>query len=458
MDIVLSGVCMKEYDFVFVYEGKNRELESVCLMACELEQRGYSVKILQTWKSMFWKNRAVVARVTIGHALYSTKTLHYIMSFVRECQKFVNMQWEQVFTNGDKEYDVTAQSSSVGVSGSACEACHFSWGSETNKRLTSLYNVSEKKTRVIGNVSLDFLLPQFDEFYMKREELCKRYDFPRNKKICLFISSFSYSGLPNSILNSDLYQNQSMDVDEFVTISVNSQKYVLNWFERFLEQNDEYIVVYRPHPAENDNIRLKQMERKYTNFYVISELSIKQWIKCTEKIFTWYSTAALEVYAAGKKCSILRPVDIPYKMDIELYNNGNYLKTYEQFEAVLLGEKECSIPIENIKRLCYINTSEPAYIRACNYLEEIYHNEIYNMNLVYEEDWSLVHRIKYNICGLVKKRKIILKILRKLFPKKFSDSRFNGCLYNLKMYKNNYATRGEIKRLKIKIKNCIKNR
>ena len=38
---------MRKYDFLFLYEVKNRELESLCLLKYELERRGYSVAIVQ---------------------------------------------------------------------------------------------------------------------------------------------------------------------------------------------------------------------------------------------------------------------------------------------------------------------------------------------------------------------------------------------------------------------------
>ena len=35
---------MKKVDFLFIYEVKNRELENICLLAAELEKRGFERK------------------------------------------------------------------------------------------------------------------------------------------------------------------------------------------------------------------------------------------------------------------------------------------------------------------------------------------------------------------------------------------------------------------------------
>ena len=39
----------KHVDFLFVYEVKARELENICLLACELERRGYTTAIVNSW-------------------------------------------------------------------------------------------------------------------------------------------------------------------------------------------------------------------------------------------------------------------------------------------------------------------------------------------------------------------------------------------------------------------------
>ena len=439
---------MKTYDFVFVYEGKNRELESVCLLACELEKRGYSVKIIETWWSIFHYIRPVNAIVTVGHALYSSATLNYLMSFVNGCQKFVNMQWEQIFTNGDIEYDVVDKNSSVGVSGIACKACHLSWGQINFDRLINKYGVNPSHARIVGNITLDFLRPEFDGFYTKREKLLQRYNISDNAEVFLFISSFAYAGLPDSILNSDLYQNQSMDANEFARISVDSQKIVLDWFERFLRENDTSIIVYRPHPAENDNLRLKEMEKKYHNFYVIGDLSVKQWIAISDKIYTWYSSAITEVYVAKKNCGILRPIEIPYESELEIYNQATFIESYEQFCESISQEKLFPVDVEKLKQFYYIDDNIPAYIKACDYLETIYKGEHFNMNLKYDSSISTLRRIGHSVYMNMLKYKCSRDIILTLFPrrkKRFDMAEFQ---YNIKMCNANYASNKEIQKIK----------
>lgn len=447
---------MKTYDFTFVYEVKNRELENMCLIAYELERRGYTVKFVETWDSIFHSKPPISTRVTVGFAMYTSQTLNFIKSFVRDCNKFVNMQWEQIFSNADASSEEQKNGSVTrGITGKALEACHMSWGKVNYERLRNIYGVPEENVRIVGHTALDFLRPEFNEYYLKKDELFKRYSIPTGKKVCLFISSFAYSGLPESMLQSELYQNQSRDVNEFVRISVKTQDIVLDWIEKLLASQEDYIFVYRPHPAENDNDRLKEMVNKYENFYLIGELSIKQWIKCVDKIYTWFSTAIAEVYGAGKNCEILRPIQIPFDSDVEIYNGARYLTSYEEFCRSLEVDNGFPILTECFQRYYYTDKNIPAYVKVCDFLEDIYSNDKYKIEVEYEKPLSLIRRIRYNVYVNLIRCKKIRKIIHFLFQKKKEEFNEEEFLYSVKMSKANHTSDREIIRIKNKIRRCL---
>ena len=124
----------KLYDYLFVYEVKNRELENVLLLKAELEYRGYSVAIVESWSQRFHLTPPINARVIVSFALYSTYTVEYMASFAKKCDKIVNLQWEQVLTNGDANKHHICDNNSVGVTGLARNGCHISWGENNYNR------------------------------------------------------------------------------------------------------------------------------------------------------------------------------------------------------------------------------------------------------------------------------------------------------------------------------------
>ncbi len=101
-----------------------------------------------------------------------------------------------------------------------------------------------------------------------------------------------------------------MEISKTKEISQKSQNEIVDWFLKYLNENPNKAIIYRPHPTEFLNNKLVELSEKIDNFYFISEGSIKPWIKKCDKIYTWFSTAVGEVYAANKPCYIkTRKVD-----------------------------------------------------------------------------------------------------------------------------------------------------
>ena len=386
----------KEYDFTFVYEIKNRELDNVLLLKCELERRGHSVNILETWSEECHKSIPSKSKVLVSFALHDNKTIKYVSQFVRGCTKFVNMQWEQVFTNGDRLQNKN-DAGTTGVYGDAKKGFHICWGENSFHELTTKFDVETTHAGITGNVSLDFLRPEFHSFYTPKEELFAKYGLDPNRQTYLFISSFSYGELPDSILNSELYQNQGFDVSEFRNISICSQKSILDWIELELLKRPEITMVYRPHPAESNIARLKNMEDRYTNFRVIGELSIKQWIITVDKIYTWWSTSIAEVFMSGKGCSILRPFEIPYLSELELYNGASFISDYNQFSNSYTLSNSFPLSNERMQFYYYSEPRTPAYLKVADALEEVLNNDDFIVHGYENEDKNDVFIFLYNI-------------------------------------------------------------
>ena len=157
-------------DFLFVYEIKNRELDSICLIRAELENRGYTVQFVETWQERFWRTKPVSARVTVGFALYSDETLSFISSFSVGCKRFVNLQWEQLRSESELQKKDAARN----IRGLSKKAYHISWGYRNREWLSKQCGIEEKNICLAGNVALDFCRPEFRDYYLSREQLNQR--------------------------------------------------------------------------------------------------------------------------------------------------------------------------------------------------------------------------------------------------------------------------------------------
>lgn len=362
-------------DFLILYEVKNREFENVCLIKNELERRGYKVLIRNTW-NFTDKLSKIDAEVVLTPWLYNTSSVYFVATCVKKLRKVVNLQWEQVHTNIDED----SKKSIYNIRGCAKNGIHFSWGTKNRNRLVNECKIDSKNVKIVGNITLDFFRQEFKKYFLSKEELLSKYNLPTSKRILLFISSFAYVNLPEEVLEKTKKKLAS-DVKEFVDISINSQMIILKWIETYLEQNQDVLFIYRPHPAEIENSSLKKLEKCYYNFRVIGEMSIKQWIVWSDNIFTWYSTSAMEVLAANKPLNILRPIKIPKDRELTIANKATTINTYDEFvNATITTQNKFPLSVKTLSKYYEVDKETPVYIKVSDELEGIHKNNVYKIN------------------------------------------------------------------------------
>lgn len=441
---------MKNIDFLFVYEVKSRELENIVLLKYELEKRGYTIELINTWDYLDKKVPKFKAKVVIPFALYNDGTFKFISTYIEKIDKLVNLYWEQVGSNRE-ETDQTALFFLEGIAKQAVNVC---WGNKTYTRLSKSCGIREENLILAGHLSLDFLRKELVDYYDSKEILFSKYNIPMDKKICLFISSFSYVNLPETISNQINDENYS--VENFIKISVNSQKKIIDWIARYLEQYKDTIFIYRPHPAESSNIELLKMAQKYKNFRVISELSVKQWILVSDIVYNWYSTSIAEIYAAKKPCYILRPIEMPKEMDLGIFSNAEFITKYTEFEkSTVSNQYYFPVKKEKIEEYYYMDDKEAAYIKICNKLEEVYKSDRYKLErLNKNQKLTVKNKIRLKLSKLPGGKKIVAVIEKNIYNRKSSFSE-DMQSYMIEMSGKNKATKEEIENIAQKFKELL---
>ena len=359
---------MRKYAFLFLYEVKNRELESLCLLKYELERRGYSVAIVQVLHHLHrtWLCLPYSATILVTFALYNDDRIRAFSGFCRDFKCIVNLQWEQIYRNRDESDLDTLHH----IKGSACNMIHIAWGPFTADKLIDLCGISTSNVVKAGHIAMDFTKPKFHGYYMDREMLLRQYDISADKKILLFISSFSYVDIPKSILESESYQQVGISLMDFSQLSVLSQSTLFQWLRDILPRHPECIFIYRPHPVEIGSAMLAEMEDSLPNFHVIRDFSVKQWISAADKIYTWYSTAAADAYFCGKNFDILRPVPLPYDMELVLYNGCHFITEPQDFDrSIDCPEAGAPIKEETFDRFYGYGKESYTYITISDALE-----------------------------------------------------------------------------------------
>ena len=408
-------------DFLFLYELKNRELENICLLKYELEKRGYSVGLINTWQYLGEKKPRINAQVMLSFALYNDKVYGFVSGYCNKYQKIINLQWEQIGTIND----VNNPDSCFYIKGIPQKAVHLAWGKATKDRLVSC-GIDGKNIKITGHVGMDFLHEKLLPYYLPKDELFSQYNIPLDKKVCFFISSFASTatldnedtGRESANLLSKEYA--TINFDDFMSISTVSQERIIKWIEKVLDERDDLIFIYRPHPAEYISDELKNRISEARKFFVISEHSVKQWIITSDTIFTWYSTSLAEVYFAKKNCHILRPVEIPIEMELEIYKNAEFITTYNDFVSVIDSDSS-SFPVSEVNIHYYYSQDDScSYMKICDVFEEVLKDRSINVPLPKKAPLTI----------LIKQKLITTRIMK--WCTNLLRHRFNyfACLYN----------------------------
>ena len=447
---------MKRYDVLLTYEIKNREIENICLLKYELERRGYSVGICMQYNTFFEVPEPIEAEVVVIPGYYRPRAIFYTSSHLVKTKKIVNLRWEQVATN-EEENDIGTLCS---IKKWGYDAVHIAWGIHAVEKMVKEWGVPPKNVKLTGHIGLDFLRGNLCNYFENKESILKKYNVPINKRINLFISSLVFGTYPAYVIKNSTVNKDPNFNNKRVQESVETQKTLLSWFEKVLEEYKEDVIIYRPHPEEKNNTILKNLAAKQPRFFVISEESVKQWILVSDKIYTWLSTSVAEVYSAGKGCSILRPIEVAYENDMCIYNGAEFIDNYETFKKEFEQKHQTfSLKEEMIKKHYYINENKYSYELVCDVIEDVYKNEKYLLKKPLDNPFSgliNIERIKNWIKRIISKSKVCNMIYnKKLFPNSKFRYFLDDVIYVREKIKKNYVTPDEINNIIKKIDLCM---
>lgn len=361
--------------FVLFFEDIQRELQNAYLLKAELERRGHKLYICDMFYMLNKSGEKInfVPDAVLTPYLYEDHHLEYFkLLFNDKLKRIVNLQYEQILTNRHNElgYHIPNNLNK--------NAIHLCWGDKW-KNIMIRNGVPKENCIVTGSLNIDMDRDRFSKIYKTREEMAKEHSLDHNKKWVLFISSFSAVNLTDQRIKYNSDRLGKEEVLERINVDTNSRNIVLKWIEEYINQNDFCEFIYRPHPGEeiNDEIMNNYM-KKYSNFHIIRNDSVRSWIKVCDKINTWATTSIVDVYFMKKNCSILRPIPIAEWMHNGLTDEGKFITNYDGFEKFNNSKEIDEFPIDEklILENFYIDENKYAYEIICDLLEDIVNNDV----------------------------------------------------------------------------------
>lgn len=368
---------IEELDFLFIYEHKVRELENLCLLKYELDRRGYKVKIIHIEDAEALKAMRPIyhTKVVVTMACYQNSSIEWHTKNFVKFDKLIDMQWENIVFPMD-EKDEKAYKNYSGV---AKEVVRISWGEMNRKRMLEVAKMDPKKVKLIGHVGMDFLREELRGYYRSREDVLERYGIPADKKIFLFISPYFSDHHTEDYLVEMCRRFGEGWRYYYQDCMLPSKKIILDWMSRICAQRPDVVFVYRPHPGE-ESAQAEEMKKKYPNFKVIGELSVKQWILISDKIYTGNSSTFVEAYFGKKMCYLLFPVAVPADYELAFLKNADKISEYGDFEKTT-HDDDRPFPVSEqlIDEVYTIDWDKPSYVKFADMAEEVIRNPYYNL-------------------------------------------------------------------------------
>ncbi len=367
---------MQELDFLFIYEHKVRELENLCLLKYELDKRGYKTKIMhiEDEEALTAMRPIYHAKVVVMMACYQNLSIVWHTKRFVKFDKIIDMQWENIVFPMDEKNEKAFKS----YSGVAKDVVRVSWGKMNQKRMLEVVKMDPKKSKLVGHVGMDFLRDELRGYYLSKEEFLKDYGIPADKKIFLFISPYFSDFHTEEYLVEMCKRFGEGWRDYYKRCMLPSKQIVLEWIKRACEERDDIVFVYRPHPGEESPIAT-EMEKTLSNFRVIGEKSVKQWILVSDKIYTGNSSTFVEAYFAKKMCYILFPIPVPKDYELFFFENAFTIKDRKQF--VESTNEDCTMPFpvseELIDEVYSVDWDKPSFMKFADMAEEVINDPYY---------------------------------------------------------------------------------
>lgn len=428
----------EKLDFLFLVEIPAREEKSYYLLCEELRRRGYSAEYLMPEE---WSYRRISSevKVVIGNSLLGAGTVgEWVYATVGKIDRVVAMRWEQIppKTKLESTYMWKDKRDMCKTSKTINYMC---WGKDFYEQSHEA-GKDYKYLHLVGPVHMDFLRPAFRNSFIERKTLLNKYNIGVGKKILFFAASFCAVNYRKAEIDMSLRVRGKEKTDEKIKFDQETQKIVLDWFERFLEVHNDWVIIYRPHPELQESKLLYEFAKQHNSFHIIRDYTVQQWIVISDVVAMVNSTVIADALLAQIPTVILRPLEIPSFMDSMTYEDMDLIVDYDNFEKKVIHKEGNAIA--NIKKY-YDFSDTPSYVRICDAFEKIYNSSEYN--LIWDEQ-DMAEIVEGANKALERTRKSDKKNLFKLLLKRYLRRTRGGAFISKKILKS-YGYREEYNKI-----------
>lgn len=335
----------KEVDVIFFVEHKDRELESIKLIAEKLRSEGKSSLILSVYFHVhylyLYKAKTFVFPYLINQNDWPVSLVYKMYGDTAE---YINMNWEQLISKVNEEYkkpqdDFVKQ-----------KVKHIAWNSHFRDYLVR-YGVDESNIAITGNLSNEILFNLLDKKNEWRSNLAQEFELDTNKKWLFMPMNYGWAFSTNSLINAKIKKGYPEKTAwEYREYSQKCLKQFIYFIEKLSKEFD-YEIIIRPHPSitEDDYKKVFNETIGYIpkNIYLNKAHSIREWIVASDVVGSSWSTSVWDAYNVGKPVFLFTPYKRPEWLDV--WWNDEIVNLESEYSEIVLSIKNYDIKSDSVQ-------------------------------------------------------------------------------------------------------------
>tara|TARA_B100000686_G_C16778174_1_gene969985 strand:+ start:148 stop:1476 length:1329 start_codon:yes stop_codon:yes gene_type:complete len=343
-----------KYSIVILIEHKAREFAVACIIKMLLETRyNYSVYIKSTRDRS--NINSIRPQIVLTPFFRTLNSIVFPFIYTWSDAKIINLNYEQIF----RPHQLTFRKPTSEFVKN--EVIHLTW-SENYKQFLIDNGVNDQNIFVNGNLQYQLYKPPYNNLFLDKNYLSKKYDINKNKPWVFFPENYG------AIFGGDKSVFKPVEQDKDISLEVQlfvkkSYEQTMKWIHHIISNSDINLIIRpRPMTPTTDFVKYYKKINKelHPNLHFIKEGNARDWILSSDLIISNYSTTLIESALSEKPTYMLQPFPLPKYMISEWFKLLPKIQSLKNFEQLIQNQNYNSNKDHKLKKWANKNIS-PEY-------------------------------------------------------------------------------------------------
>jgi surface carbohydrate biosynthesis protein len=317
-------------DVVCLYEKAARELDVACVLKAMLEDKGWSVDVIQQNMGAYDAIRRPTPKLVLLPFCYQNRSNNLYLVAWREAA-FFNLTWEQIYYPGN------AVAKTPRGDFPLHHVVHHAW-SEPYARLLESAGIPREHIFLNGSLPLALYADPYRAYFRTRTDLAEAYGLDEGRRWIFFPENYNWAFYDDGMLEQMVLDGQRpADVRLMRDSSNRSFESAVRWAAELVTGADVELVL-RPRPSTN----AAEFERRVREVLgsrperlrVTQAGSAREWVLASDAVISSYSTTLIEAAVAGKPVFMLEPEPFPQVLQQDWYSLLDHVRSADEARTI----------------------------------------------------------------------------------------------------------------------------